>query len=122
MMFFCLIPFVVGQPLWKDMETSEDVIRRENNIPVRTTIVRPTNFHPTNPHKTFTDKWRKEGGKYTNYLTKTAEENPPNMWINRRSIAMFLLDCIIETKFDGNAVSLFQGRPNKPTQITPSEI
>ena len=118
--FFCwLVPYVIGQDHWKDMEASEDVLRREELIRSRTTIVRPTNMNPTNAHKPFTDKWRKEGGENANYLVKMSNESPPNMWINRKTVANFLLDCISETRYDGKAVSLFQGEPTKLNQIRP---
>ena len=119
---FCwFIPFVVGKDLWKDIETSEDIIRREEVIRSKTTIVRPTNIYPSsNNHKTFTEEWRKQGGDNINYVTKMADESPPNMWINRRTIANFLLDCISETRYDGKAVSIFQGEPTKRNQVQPS--
>ena len=118
--FFCwLVPYVIGQDHWKDMEASEDVLRREEIIRSRTTIVRPTNMYPTKAHRPFTKKWRKEGGDNSNYLVKMAYEDPPNMWINRKSVATFILDCLHETKYDGKAVSLFQGEPTKLNQIEP---
>ena len=118
-MFCWLVPFVIEQDSWKDMEASEDIMRREEVIRSRTTIVRPTNMFPTDAHRPFTLKWRNEGGENTNYLIKMAYEEPPNMWINRRTVANFLLDCISETKYDGKAVSLFQGEPTKLNQIRP---
>lgn len=112
-----LVPCIIGRQLWDDMGHSEDVIRGNEKVKARTTIVRPTNMHPADNHQAFTDDWRTDGGENINYLTKMAEENPPNMWVNRRSIANFLLDCvdeeIIGTKFEGSAVSLFQGKPNE---------
>ena len=112
-----LVPCIIGQRLWDDMGHSEDVIRSNEKVKARTTIVRPTNMHPADRPPAFSDEWRKIGGENINYLTKMAEENPPNMWVNRRTIANFLLDCVDEeaigTKFEGSAVSLFQGKPNK---------
>ena len=117
MVFNMLIPCIIGQALWDDMGHSEDVIREVERIKARTTIVRPTNMDPPEEHAVFSEEWRKVGGENINYLTKMADEDPPNMWINRRSIANFLLDCveedIIGTKFEGSAVSLFQGKPNE---------
>ena len=58
----------------------------------------------------FSDAWRKqEEGLSASYLTKTASDSPPNMWISRTAIAAFMLDCVADTSFDGTAVSLFQG-------------
>ena len=90
-------------------------MRREDKIKERTTIVRPTNMDPPvdgPEHNAFAEGWRNEGGENTNYLVKMADEDPPNMWITRRAIAAFLLDCVDDTKFDGKAVSLFQGKPD----------
>ena len=118
---FCwLIPHVIEQDKWKDMEASEDVIRREGFIQSRTVIVRPTNMNPVNANKAFTEKWRKQGGENVNYLVKKADESPPNMWINRRTVATFLLDCIDDHQYDGKAVSLFQGEKTKLNQIEPN--
>ena len=117
---FCwLVPHVIEQDAWKDMESSEDVIRREEFLRSKSVIVRPTNMRPVNANKAFTEKWRKQGGENTNYLVKMADESPPNMWINRRTVATFLLDCVGEHKYDGKAVSLFQGEPTKLNQIEP---
>ena len=111
---------VIEQDKWKDMEASEDVIRREGFIQSRTVIVRPTNMNPVNANKAFTEKWRKQGGENVNYLVKMADESPPNMWINRRTVATFLLDCIDDHQYDGKAVSLFQGEKTKLNQIEPT--
>ena len=117
MIFNMLIPCIIGQALWDDMGHSEDVIRKNEKIKARTTIVRPTNMDPAAPHEAFTEKWRETGGENIHYLTKMADEDPPNMWMTRRAIANFLLDCvdddIIGTKFEGSAVSLFQGKEEK---------
>ena len=124
-MFNMLIPCIIGQNLWDDMGHSEDVINENDKIKALTTIVRPTNMHPAEAHEAFTEEWRKEGGDNIEYLTKMANEDPPNMWVNRRSIANFLLDCVDEgkigTKFEGTAVSLFQGTSNEPitNQVKP---
>jgi len=113
LVFNMLVPCVIGQALWDDMGHSEDVIRESETVKARTTIVRPTNMHPATQTPPFTELWREEGGDNINYTTTMANEDPPNMWVNRRTIANFLLDCVNEdvigTKFDGCAVSLFQG-------------
>ena len=49
-----------------------------------------------------------------------SDESPPNMWINRKTVATFILDCVNETKYDGKAVSLFQGEPTKINQVQPN--
>ena len=60
---FCwLVPHVIEQDAWKDMESSEDVIRREEFLRSKSVIVRPTNMRPVNANKAFTEKWRKQGG------------------------------------------------------------
>ena len=108
-----VVPCLIGRRLWDDMGHSEDVMRREDKIKERTIIVRPTNMHPAEAHNAFTEEWRNEGGENLNYAVKMADEDPPNMWMNRRAIAAFLLDCVEDTKYDGKAVSLFQGKPDK---------
>lgn len=103
----CLIPKIIGQGLWNDMGFAEDIIRK-SEVVSSTTIVRPTNMWPANTTPAFSEEWRKEGGS-TGYLTKTAEDSPPNMWISRKAISSFCLDCVEDGSFDGKAVSLFQG-------------
>ena len=109
---------MIGQTFWDDMGYSEDVIRANEKVKAITTIVRPTNMEPADCKEAFTEEWRKQGGEDITYLTKTAEEDPPNMWVNRKAIANFLLDCVeddvIGKKFQGEAVSLFQGKSNEP--------
>ena len=52
---FCwLVPHVIEQDAWKDMESSEDVIRREEFLRSKSVIVRPTNMRPANAKKAFT--------------------------------------------------------------------
>lgn len=125
LVFNMLVPCLIGQNLWNDMGHSEDVINGDEKIKALTTIVRPTNMHPAGGHEAFTEEWKKEGGDNIEYLTKVADENPPNMWVNRRTIANFLLDCVDEevigTKFEGSAISLFQGKSTEPitNQVKP---
>ena len=125
-MIYCLlVPCVISQTFWDDMGHSEDVIRANEKVKAITTIVRPTNMEPADGKVAFTEEWRKQGGENITYLTKTADEEPPNMWINRRTIANFLLDCVEEDKigkkFQGEAVSLFQGKSSEPitNQVKP---
>ena len=123
LVFNMLVPCLIGQALWDDMGLSEDVIRGNDKIKALTTIVRPTNMHPADCKEAFTEEWKNQGGENINYLTKLAEENPPNMWVNRRAIANFLLDCVdaeaIGTKFDDSAISLFQGKVIEPITKEP---
>jgi len=118
-MIYCLlVPCMISQTFWDDMGHSEDVIRANEKVKAITTIVRPTNMEPADGKEAFTEEWRKQGEGDITYLTKMANEDPPNMWMNRKAIANFLLDCvedeIIGTKFQGDAVSLFQGKSNEP--------
>ena len=123
LVFNMLVPCLIGQALWDDMGHSEDVIRGNDKVKALTTIVRPTNMHPADCKEAFTEEWKNQGGEDITYLTKLAEENPPNMWVNRRAIANFLLDCVdaeaIGTKFDGSAISLFQGKAIEPITKEP---
>lgn len=103
------------------MGHAEDVIRADAGVSGRTVIVRPTNNHPTSEHAAFSDAWRKqEDGLSASYLTKTASDSPPNMWISRTAIAAFMLDCVADTSFDGKAVSLFQGPSPKKASSSQS--
>ncbi|KAK3247960.1 hypothetical protein CYMTET_42550 [Cymbomonas tetramitiformis] len=110
MLFSCIIPGIVGKNLWADMGYAEDVIRK-SSVASRTVLVRPTNMEPAESHRAFTKEWKEEGEKYGNeaYLTRTADDPPPNMWITRKAIAAFFLDCVDDEQYDGKAVSLFQG-------------
>jgi hypothetical protein len=109
MIFKCVVPYLIGQKLWNDMGTAEDVLVGEPEIYARTTIVRPTNMWPPSENPTFSEAWRKEGGENLAYVTRRADESPPNIWMNRRAIAKCLLDCVVTSEFDGTAISLFQG-------------
>lgn len=114
LVFKCLVPNAIGQNLWNDMGESENVFRLPQNEAIlkKTVIVRPTNMTPVSEHAVFSDEWTKEGGN-PSYIVRMAEEPPPNMWIYRRAISAFLLDHVENAKFDGQAVSLFQGKPTK---------
>jgi len=109
----CLVPFLITQNLWDDMGTSEDIFLSSPgdyaSFWKNVCIIRPTNMWPASEHAAFTDEWRKEGGEETSYATRSASDPPPNMWITRRAISAFLLDCIDDTQYDSTAVSLFQG-------------
>mmetsp|Transcript_12356 Transcript_12356/g.13557 ORF Transcript_12356/g.13557 Transcript_12356/m.13557 type:complete len:112 (+) Transcript_12356:3-338(+) len=108
LVFKCLVPHLIGQNLWDDMGTSEDVLRDHQDILEGTVIVRPTNMWPVSEHATFSDEWRKEGGENV-FVFKKADEPPPNIWVSRRAIAAGLLSLVSDKSFDGTAISLFQG-------------
>ena len=100
-----------GQDLWDDMGTSELVLRKEPEIIKKTVIVRPTNMAPPSEAIAFTSEWKDTGGADDEliYLWKDANDPPPGKWINRRSIAVAVLDLVEDPSRDGTALSLFQG-------------
>lgn len=112
--FKILIPYIIGQDLWDDMEHSETVIRSADNgaIVKHTVIVRPGNMYPVSEAATFSEQWRKEGGENENleYIFVGAEDSPPGNWIGRRALAAAICDLIKDTSHDGVAVSVFQQR------------
>lgn len=109
--FQYLVPKVIGNDLWEDMASSEDIFAASSDLLDRTVLVRPTNMKPISMYPTFSPEWRKQGGENTSYVTKRSDESPPNMWITRSAVAAFLLDLVVQKDFDGQAVSLFQGQP-----------
>jgi len=107
--FKILIPYIIGQELWDDMGYSEDVIRANENIFKKTTIVRPTNMWPVSENAVFSEEWWKEGGSKEDlkYTLIKAEDPPPGKWIFRRAIAAALIDLVTDASHDGTAKSLF---------------
>ncbi|CAB9515550.1 NAD dependent epimerase dehydratase [Seminavis robusta] len=106
--FKVLIPYVIGQELWDDMAHSETVIRENEDIVKKTTIVRPGNMWPVSEAATFSEEWRKEGGADLEYKLVGATDPPPGKWIGRKAIAKALVDLVEDSSRDGTSVSLFQ--------------
>lgn len=110
MQYFCIIPFVISHAVWDDMATAEDALTSDEDIHMRTVIARPTIFGPISEAKAFSDEWRSEGGDQVGYMLKAPSDKPPGIYINKKSIAKFLVDAVTNEEWDGKEpVHLFQG-------------
>ena len=81
---------LIGSEVFADMERAEDLIIKTQNVDSVIMRAAILNDKPTRGYK-----------------VHQSDEAVGKMFISRQDIAVFMLDCVNDTSYDGQAVSLF---------------